>query len=577
MKSLKSKLILSILLIVIVSSLVTVSIVLFESNELTQSTIQTQLLTAGNNMMKQYLDDQFGYLCLSREGEMVDEFSKPIEGRYEYLDTLSQKMDLVATIFCKTGKDYTRILTTIKNDQGERAVGTILNPTEVAYEEVSKENTYFGQADILGEKYITKYEPMYDKNNEMIGVYFVGVPMTTVHSIVDQGMKSTIKIIIISIIVVLIIATIISYFVATSIAKPIEKVTVAAKKIANGNFDVELCVKSQNEVGQLAEAFQLTIQQLINYQGYIDETSDILNEISKGNLLVKLEKNYVGQFKKLKDNMEKLLQSLNFTLIQINQSADQVACGSEQVSVGAQALSQGATEQASSIEELSASITEITAEIKENAENAKSATDMAEVAGKELHSSNEQMKDMLHAMEQITFKSTEISKIIKVIDDIAFQTNILALNAAVEAARAGSAGQGFAVVADEVRNLAGKSAAAAKNTTALIEETIVAVENGSTIADKTAHSLETSAQITSDSVTLINKIAEASDHQAISIAQINLGVEQISSVVQTNAATSEESAAASEELSSQSNILKELISKFKLKETDDSEDIEKKH
>lgn len=363
----------------------------------------------------------------------------------------------------------------------------------------------------------------------------------------------------------IIIGALITYFVSGSIVKPIKKITVAAQRIADGYFDVELSVNSRDEVGQLATAFNLTIKMLENYQGYIDEMADALMHISQGNLNIQLDRDYVGEFKKLKDNMRALLDNFNTTLMEINQSADQVANGSEQVASGSQALSEGATEQASSVEELSATITEITVQIKENAENAKLANDRAVFAGKELTNSNDQMKEMVTAMEQITVKSSEISKIIKIIDDIAFQTNILALNAAVEAARAGVAGKGFAVVADEVRNLAGKSAEAAKSTTSLIDETLQAVENGSGLASKTASSLESSAQVTNDAVTLIDKIALASNEQAASIAQVNQGVEQISAVIQTNAATAEESAAASEELSSQSNLLKSLISNFKLR------------
>ncbi|MEL7624221.1 MAG: methyl-accepting chemotaxis protein [Clostridiales bacterium] len=367
---------------------------------------------------------------------------------------------------------------------------------------------------------------------------------------------------------ILVIGVIISYFISGKISKPIQKITSAAQQIAEGNFDVSLTVNSKDEIGKLAQAFNLTIGQLVNYQGYIDEISDALLSVSRGDLLIALQKEYAGQFKKVKDNMQSMLDHLNSTLLQINQSAQQVDSGADQVASGAQALSQGATEQASSIEELSASIAEVTEQIKQNAENARNAYNKSEFAGRELQNSNGQMKNMVAAMDQITAKSAEISKIIKVIDDIAFQTNILALNAAVEAARAGAAGKGFAVVADEVRNLAGKSAEAAKNTTGLIEETVTAVKNGTRIADTTAKALEESAKETGEAITLINKIAQASDEQAQAIVQINQGVDQISGVVQTNAATAEESAAASQELSGQSNLLKELMAKFKLKDND---------
>ncbi len=440
-----------------------------------------------------------------------------------------------------------------KTDQALKALGE-LTESMVTRETGSGEYTYKGIDKIMG------YAPV--EGTEW--VVAVGVETSEILKEINS-----IKFLLISFcIAALIVGAAVTYFMSSKITTPIQKVTRVAQQIANGNFDVELSVNTKDEVGQLADAFNLTIEQLINYQGYIDEISDALNQISQGNLVIHLNKEYAGQFAKIKENMKSLISNLNLTFLQMNQSADQVASGSDQVANGAQALSQGATEQASSIEELSASISEITNEIQQNAVNAKQASDMTELAGRELQKSTDEMDGMLTAMNAITLKSNEISKIIKVIDDIAFQTNILALNAAVEAARAGAAGKGFAVVADEVRNLAGKSAEAAKNTTALIEETIHAVENGSSIADRTARSLESSAEIAGKTVELIDQIAQASEHQSTSISQVNLGVEQISAVVQTNAATAEESAAASEELSSQSNLLKELIGKFKLSETE---------
>lgn len=359
-----------------------------------------------------------------------------------------------------------------------------------------------------------------------------------------------------------VLITIVVVFVITkSILSPVKEIERVSLDIANGNLDTQILYEGKDELGSLASNMRNTTDTL---KTIISDVSFLLNGMGDGDFTVLsgCRERYVGQYKDILVALQGIKSNLSDTLTQINQSADQVSDGSDQVSSGAQALSQGATEQASSVQQLSASINEISIQVKDNATNATTASRRASQAGDEIMGSNVQMQTMIIAMNEITEKSNEIGKIIKTIDDIAFQTNILALNAAVEAARAGAAGKGFAVVADEVRNLAGKSAEAAKNTTALIEQTVEAVKNGSTIADETAGRLKETVSVAQEAVTLIDEIARSSGEQATSISQVTLGVEQISAVVQTNSATAEESAAASEELSSQAAILKQLVSKF---------------
>ena len=363
----------------------------------------------------------------------------------------------------------------------------------------------------------------------------------------------------------LVITLVLSTYLTRAITAPLRELEKSAGQIVGGDFDIKVTYESKDEMGSLAKAFKNMTMILGDV---IADASRLLSEMANGNFDVRTraEERYVGQFQSLLSSIRKLNRDLSMTLGQINQSADQVSSGAGQVSNGAQALAQGATEQAASVEELAATITNISHQVKQTADNAMEARHQANTAGDEVDECNTKMKDMMAAMEEITRTSNEIGKIIKTIEDIAFQTNILALNAAVEAARAGEAGKGFAVVAEEVRSLASKSSVASKNTAELIESSIEAVARGTKIANSTAGSLTKVVDQVRSASGKVDAIANAAEEQSGAIEQVTLGVDQISSVVQTNSATAEESAAASQELSEQAAMLKSLVAKFSLRE-----------
>ena len=348
------------------------------------------------------------------------------------------------------------------------------------------------------------------------------------------------------------------------IIKPLDQIEEAAEALRHGDFSKQISYDSKDEFGNVCTHLQDSFNEL---RRIIDTIRFEVDQLAQGNFAIEIQEKFPGETQAIQDSVSQLLEQLNRTFVDIKSASGQIDCGAEQVAAGAQALAQGATEQAGTIQELSARMNDISTKIVENADHAKSAGELSSSSAQLADTTMSEMTALMDSMNQISRKSNDIGKVIKVIEDIAFQTNILALNAAVEAARAGTAGKGFSVVADEVRNLAAKSSEAVKNTAVLIEDSIQAVQGGVKAASSTWDSFETLVEKLEQAVNLINQISDASGEQAAAIQEITVGVDQISSVVQTNSATSEESAATSEELSSQATVLNDLITKFQINET----------
>ena len=364
-----------------------------------------------------------------------------------------------------------------------------------------------------------------------------------------------------------VVGGIIAGVISRKIGKPIRLCAERIEKLSEGDITSPVpMVRSHDEVKILAKS----AAKVVNEQNaMISDIGNILSNMAQGNFDVHskdADNTYRGDYKVLIESVRNINKKLNDTLSQISIAGDQVSSGSEQVSAGAQSLAQGATEQAASVEELAATIQNINAHIGATSQDCQKGRQLVDETAEYIGAANEKMQNLTAAMQEINDASTEIGKIIQTIEDIAFQTNILALNAAVEAARVGEAGKGFAVVADEVRNLAGKSADAAHDTTVLIERAVAAVENGNNITNETAQAVSEVEARSGGVSDIVNKIAAASLEQSDMVKQVNIGVEQISNVVQTNSATAEESAAASQELSAQAQTLQKLVSRFTFRE-----------
>ncbi len=410
------------------------------------------------------------------------------------------------------------------------------------------------------------------ENGETTLIGFAPIPETNGWSIAVSApstdfLMATYLAIAVSLILIVLaaaIACIVSVKTGKSIGNPISICAERMQQMIHGDLTSPVAVsKNDDEIGDLFSSMQ-QLQKSLNM--VISDIDISLDKFASGDFTVvsTCPDSYIGDFSGINHAMENMKAKLTNTMRSIEGSAIKVSDGAEQVSNSSQTLAQGTTEQASAVEQLSATSGDISMHINQTADFAKTALEGTNRTYDEIRTCSSHMNDLMQAMAVINGKSSEVSSVIKTIEDIAFQTNILALNAAVEAARAGAAGKGFSVVADEVRNLAGKCGEAAKSTTTLIEETVKAVENGSMLSSETEQSLNKvveNAQMILDAVT---NISNATHEQAIAVGQVSDGIEQISSVVQNNAASAEESAGASDELSQQASLLKQLVDQFQL-------------
>lgn len=423
---------------------------------------------------------------------------------------------------------------------------------------------YAGQQIRQGKTGLSLYDNTYIQVENVPGSDWVAVAFVSRGEVLQELRELTASMLVVAILAVLVLILLVVFQVRRVIGRPVKELSQAATRIAEGELEQTIRYHSRDELGVLADDFNRVTLRLRDYVTYITEISEKLHEIATGNLAFTLENEYAGEFKRIKSALDEISHSLNNAMGQLRAASRDVAAGAEQVSAGATTLSQGSTEQAAEVETLAEHINAVSDSVHKIAMGAQKASAISESVKTGILSSNDKMQNMTLVIQRISDKSTEIHKIVKTIEDIAFQTNILALNAAVEAARAGSAGKGFAVVADEVRALAGKSSAAAQETTILLQQTVDAMDEGVHAAQDTADSMLKVVSQADEMNNLIDGIANYTRQQEADTAEITRGIDQISTVVQTNVATAEQSASASEELSGQAIMLRELVARFRL-------------
>lgn len=552
MKSLKWKITTIILTIIIIISMSMMFMGLFKSFKVTKNIINKQsedAIGSGYNMLEIYLKEQFGTLSLNDDGKLIDSNGKPIDGDYEYIDELTEGMDIVATVFAKSGEDYVRVLTTIRDDKGERVIGTKLDAGGKAYEEISKGNEYFGEADILGEKYMTKYVPIFGDNSEVIGIYYVGKSVESILDIYNEGVLSTIKSVVIVIVIGLLISVAISYSLGSSITKPIVALTNTIKKQSNLDFkfnekdETLKYMKRKNEIGIMANSLKVME----------DNVRDFVIKTSEG--------------------AEKVVA----TSQELTATAEQSAIASEEISRTIENIASGASSQAQDTGEAALSVEEMGNLLEENKEYTEELNNAAKDIEKEKEEGFIILKDLVLKTGESNNASNQVYEIIisnnesaekiekasTMIQSISEQTNLLALNAAIEAARAGEHGRGFAVVAEEIRKLAEESNNFTGEIKTVIEELKLKSENAvnrmkevkgiidsqSESVEKTEekfHRISNSIEITNNVIDKLNESSEKMNENKEKLVEL---MQNLSAIAEENAAGTEEASAAIEEQS----------------------------
>ncbi|GAA0077248.1 hypothetical protein UT300005_16260 [Clostridium sp. CTA-5] len=543
MKSLKGKIISIILILVIVSSLATVTIGVISGFDVTKKTVQAQFedkLTSANNMLELYLNEQFGSLSINGDGKMVDSSGKSIEGRFEYIDKLSKGMDIVSTVFIKNGNDYTRMLTTISDGKGERVIGTKLDNKEKAYEEVAKGNVYFGEANILGKQYITKYTPMYDKDKKVIGVYFVGKSIESVDLIINDGIKSTIKSVALLVLIVLVIVSAISYFVGMSIVKPITLITKLINKQANLDFtideksEVTSYITRKDEIGNMVNSIKIMDD---NVRKFIIKTSDVAQQVAASS----------EELTAVSHQAVNTSEDVAKTIEEIANGAGAQAKDTEETAKNIEEMGRIIEEDSNYIKELNKAVTNINIQKEEGFHILKQLVDKTDQSNKSAKSVYEIIVENSESAEKIENAST-------MIQSIADQTNLLALNAAIEAARAGESGRGFAVVADEIRKLAEQSNSFTNDIKVVIDELKLKSQGAVQTMEEVRDIVDSQARSVKDTENKFDLISMAIDSVKDIIKKLNNSAElminnknEIIALTQNLSAISEEQAASTEE------------------------------